>query len=312
VWKRPGPKVRIYGEYGSKEFATAYQAALWGEKEPEKHTGAKDSFGAMIQAYRHSNAWSRLAEATRRQRGNMLDRLTKKAGHLPASEIDRAMIVATRDELKPGAGKCLIDTLRGLFKWAQESGYVDDDPTKGVKVQEAKTDGFHTWTDADIAAYELKWRVGSRERLWFAILIYTGLRRGDAISLGRQNIRDGVLEVTAGKTGTQIVIPLHPELKAILESSPLGRDTFIGLGWDAFGKAFRKACDEAGVKGSAHGLRKAAATKLAEAGASVMELNSIFGWSGSKMALRYTERSDRAKLAKEGFEKLRRLTVEKK
>jgi hypothetical protein len=40
----------------------------------------------------------------------------------------------------------------------------------------------------------------------------------------------------------------------------------------------------AGVNKSAHGLRKIGATRAANNGATVAALNSIFGWSGSKMA----------------------------
>jgi integrase len=100
------------------------------------------------------------------------------------------------------------------------------------------------------------------------------------------------------------MLPLHPELKAVLDASPLGNGSFIGMSANAFDKAFRRACRAAGVKGSAHGLRKAAATRLAEAGASVLELNAIFGWTGSKMAMKYCDKADRAKLARQGLERL--------
>jgi integrase len=43
-----------------------------------------------------------------------------------------------------------------------------------------------------------------------------------------------------------------------------------------FGNQFRKACREAGVRRSAHGLRKVAATRAANAGATVAELEAIF------------------------------------
>ena len=303
VWKRPGRKIRLHGEYGSKDFLTSYHTALWGGNDPKKPAEPSNSLASLIGRYRQSSAWWKLAEATRRHRGNMLDRVSRQVGHLPATEIDRAMIVAARDDLKPGAGKCLIDTLRGLFKWAKDAGHVDNDPTQGIKVQDAKTDGFETWSEADIAAYERRWPVGSRERLWLAVLLYTGLRRSDAVTIGRDNIVGGTIEISTKKTGTSVVLPLHPELNRTLSVTPLGRESFIGLSENAFGKALRKACDAAGVKGSAHGLRKAAAARLAEAGASVPELNAVFGWTGAKMALRYTEKADRARLARQAIER---------
>jgi len=231
----------------------------------------------------------------------MLDRLEKSVGMIPITDIDRAMIIATRDSLTPGAAKTFVDTLRGLFKWAKEAGHVDDDPTQGVKVQDAKTEGHHTWTDAEIAAFEARWPIGTRQRLWLCVLLYTGLRLSDAISLSAASIKNNAISVKTSKTRTPVIIPVHPELKAILDASPLGKDTLMGVSADAFDKAFRRACRAAGVKGSAHGLRKAAAARLAEAGASVAELNAVFGWTGAKMALRYTEKADRAKLARQAM-----------
>ncbi|MGC2073822.1 MAG: integrase, partial [Pseudolabrys sp.] len=48
---------------------------------------------------------------------------------------------------------------------------------------------------------------------------------------------------------------------------------------------------------SAHGCRKIGATRAAEEGASVAQLNAIFGWSGTAMASLYTQAADRKRLA---------------
>ena len=53
---------------------------------------------------------------------------------------------------------------------------------------------------------------------------------------------------------------------------------------ESFGNTFREACRAAGVPGSAYGLRKLAAIRLALAGATIPQLNAIFGWTGSEMA----------------------------
>jgi hypothetical protein len=60
------------------------------------------------------------------------------------------------------------------------------------------------------------------------------------------------------------------------------------------------------VPGSAHGLRKAGATCAAENGATVVQLEAIYGWTGGKMASLYTRQADRAKLPREAMGKLRR------
>jgi hypothetical protein len=58
------------------------------------------------------------------------------------------------------------------------------------------------------------------------------------------------------------------------------------------------------VKKSCHGLRKIAATRCAEAGATLPQMNAIFGWTGSHMALHYIEAADRRRLAAEAMDKL--------
>jgi hypothetical protein len=70
---------------------------------------------------------------------------------------------------------------------------------------------------------------------------------------------------------------------------------------EAFGNWFREACRAAGVTGSAHGLRKAGATRAANKGASERQLEAIFGWRGGKMAAHYTRKADRARLAREAM-----------
>jgi hypothetical protein len=59
-----------------------------------------------------------------------------------------------------------------------------------------------------------------------------------------------------------------------------------------------------GVMGSPHGVRKIAATRAAENGATVAELEAIFRWSGGKMASLYARAADRRRLAKGAMHKL--------
>ena len=55
---------------------------------------------------------------------------------------------------------------------------------------------------------------------------------------------------------------------------------------------------------SAHGIAKIGATRAANNGAAVAELEAIFGWSGGRMASLYTRAADRTRLAKRAMEKL--------
>ena len=58
------------------------------------------------------------------------------------------------------------------------------------------------------------------------------------------------------------------------------------------------------MPGSAHGVRKIAATRAADAGATEAELMAIFGWTDPKMAAHYTRTANRKRLAAQGMTKL--------
>jgi integrase len=74
---------------------------------------------------------------------------------------------------------------------------------------------------------------------------------------------------------------------------------------ESLGNMFKDACVAAGVKDkSAHGLRKAAATRAAENGATAHELMAIFGWIDIKEAEIYTRAADRKRLAAQAMSKL--------
>lgn len=150
------------------------------------------------------------------------------------------------------------------------------------------------------------------ERLAFDVLLYTGLRRGDASQLGPGHLQSGMFTIRIEKTGKTVSLPLLAPLKASIEATACGKRTFIAtrtgepFGKEGFGNWFRRACVAAGVPGSAHGLRKARATRAAEAGATEHELMALYGWTTGKQAGVYTRAASRSALARTGATKLLR------
>ena len=100
-----------------------------------------------------------------------------------------------------------------------------------------------------------------------------------------------------------IYITITDELAYIIDQSPTGDLAFISTATgspmkkESFGNWFRKACKAAGIDKSAHGLRKTAATLLAEAGGTGKELMAAFGWKSERMAAFYTLEADRKRLS---------------
>ena len=150
----------------------------------------------------------------------------------------------------------------------------------------------------------------------FALLLYTGQRRGDVVGLGRQDVAGDLLVIDQGKTDggeeAHLEIPVHPKLREIIEQTPtVGVKTFLvthfGKPYTApgFGNWFRELCDAAGCHGvSAHGLRKATARRLAEIGCSANQIAAITGHATLKEVQRYTSAADRKRMAREAMAKL--------
>lgn len=307
---KDGPRTRLPGEYGSDEFMAAYRAAFAGEKPATKTKDDPRSLNWLLSQYRESSAYRSLSSATRKQRDNIFKHVTDVSGNAPYRAITKKHIVDGRERRAgtPSQAGNFLKAMRGLFRWALESQLVDADPTEGVAgPKRARTEGFAAWTDDDVAKYYAKWQPGTKERVWIDVLLYTGLRRGDAVLLGRQHLRDEIATIKTEKTGTEVSIPILPPLRRTLDAGPTGDMHFIvgGAGKpltkEGFGNMFRAACNAAGVKKSAHGLRKIAATRAAEAGATVAELEAMFGWSGGGMASLYTKTANRRRLALRGW-----------
>jgi integrase len=312
-----GPRARIKAPFGSPEFDVEYQAAIAGTPKPKKGKAEVGTLAWLIERYRETAAWTGLSIATRRQRENIFRQVIETAGRKPLSVITEKTIAAGVDRRgsTPFQARHFVDTMRGLFAWAKKAGEVKTDPALAVPYPVLKSgQGFPVWTEDDVAAYERRWPIGTRERVWFDVLSYTGLRRGDAVRLGRQHVRNEEAVITTEKSGgkIEVVIPIHrfPALLETLRVGPTSDLAFIcgangkPMKKESFGNTFKDACRAAGVNKSAHGLRKLAATRAAENGATVHELNAMFGWTGTKMAMRYTENANRKRAAREGFKKL--------
>jgi integrase len=208
----------------------------------------------------------------------------------------------------PAQARNFLDAMRGLFRWATEAKLVKHDPTFGVRNPPRKaSDGFIPWTEEHVAKYQQRWPIGTRQRVWLDVLLYSGLRRGDAVRYGRQHVQNGVGRIKTEKSGFTVmaVVPVLPILAETLDAGPCGDLTFIvgergqPLTKESFGNAFREACRAAGVPGSAHGVRKIAATTAANNGATTSQLKALFAWTSDAMPTLYTRAADRERLGRE-------------
>jgi integrase len=307
-----GKRIRLRAEYGTPEFDEQYRDAIEGRVPAKRRQSAKSgSLQWLYDRYRESGAWLGLSAATRRQRENIFKHVMETGGEKPFAKVTQKHIEDGKDRRQhtPSQARNFLDAMRGLFAWARKNKHVRVDPTADVENPERKaTEGFKAWEPEDVAKYEARWAPGTRQRVWMHVLLYIGARRGDAVMLGRQHVRDGVLTFTTEKGRDRVRIEvsrrIEPELAATLALGPCG-----DLAWicgerghpftkESFGNEFKEACVAAGIMDkSAHGLRKLSATIWAERGATVNELMAMFGWLTPQMAALYTKKADRKRLA---------------
>jgi len=217
------------------------------------------------------------------------------------SEMRPKHVRARRDLLSatPGTANNLVKFLRVLFAFAIRYDHSDRNPAKDVELLKGSAEGWHSWTLAEIEQFESKFPIGTKPRLVLALALYTGQRRTDLAVMGRQHERDGWLHFTQhkgrNKSPIRLQIPIIPALRGVIDASPTGDLSYITgetgrpLKPNSLGNSFRDWCNAAGLPNcSLHGLRKAAASRLAELGCTEFEIMSITGHMTSKEVTRYT------------------------
>ncbi len=318
-FRRPGfSSVPLPGLPWSPDFMAAYEAAL--ADAPRIEIGASrmkpGTVAAAVAGYFGSLAFAGLAETTRRTRRQILERFRGEHGDKGIATLARAHVerMVNAKAATPGTALNFLVALRALMRHAVAVGLRGDDPTVGVPTPKYRSAGFYSWTEDDIAAFEAKHPIGSPARLAFALLLYTAQRRADVVRMGRQHVRDGLIHVRQSKTGTSLAIPLHSELRAVLDATPADHLTFLTVRGgrqfhpDAFTHWFKRKCGEAGLpaRASVHGLRKAACRRLAEVGCSANVIAAISGHATLREVSRYTAAADQVRLARQGMEALTR------
>lgn len=210
----------------------------------------------------------------------------------------------------PSAASNLRGELKPFFDYALKLLRLErQNPVDQAAAISTPKGGFHTWTDGEIAQYRAKHKLGTKPRLALEIFLWTAQRRGEASTFGRKHIVDGRIEFTASKTEKDMWLPMAPQLLEAIEAMKVtGTETFLITD---FGKPFsvaglgnkmREWCDEAGLPHcTAHGLRKAAARRAAEHGATDRELMGLGGWTSSKQVGVYTAAVEQKRMAEQAL-----------
>ncbi|SMO63863.1 Phage integrase family protein [Paracoccus laeviglucosivorans] len=334
-------RVRVEGDKGRRihvpvtpedpAFAHYYYAARAGEiwqppreKQIERSldwlcSRYLDFIGKMVEA-------ELMSAATLKQRRSVLkrlcDHLDDDGDRYGTLDIDLppAAFITVRDAwaAHPGAADNLIKSVRAVYKWAKERDEISHNPAAGIGViNTAPKGGAVPWTASDLKQFKAKHPAGTIAHLWLTLQAFTACRIGDAIWLGRdQEVSRGGqtwLEWQPRKKGSAFVsIPMLAPLYTATRATKIVGTSYL---LSEKGKPFasvealrvrvQRWCESAGLPGrSSHGIRKAVAEMMAEAGCSQHQIMAVMAHTQAKTSEIYTKGAERRILAADGVRAL--------
>jgi enterobacteria phage integrase len=292
-FRRNGKRTPLRGPFGSADFWADYNACLKDvpATPAPRVTERKGSFAALSKLYFASRTFKGLAHSSRKNYRRVINHFLDDHGHRLVNQFKREHVEILIGDLaeKPGAGTVLLKRIRVLVRFALSLKWIDYDPTVGVKAFRSKE--IHTWTDAELEQFERRWAPGTKQRLAYSLLLYTGQRGSDTYLMSHTDIDGDTIQVAQVKTkqaesDEKLVIPMHPRLQRELALHRKTDVVILATPWGkpyslkGFGQFVSKAIQAAKLPArcKAHGLRKAAARRLAEAGCSYKRSPAIRHW----------------------------------
>lgn len=274
---------------------------------------APRSLDDLLARMKQSPAWKDKGEATKRGQSlvyqRFMDRVDSKGrryGERPVTAVTFGWLERIFGEMHetPGAANDLRKKLSTLMNYACKLRWVSENPVKHTTPYD-KGKGFHTWQDEEIAQYRARHPLGTMARLALELALNTAARRGSVAALTRDNLVGGRIITEHSKDNNVASVPMLRTTRQALEALPAAPIkhllvTSFGKPFTpaGFGNKFREWCDEAGLPHcSIHGLRKAMARLLAEAGASDAEGQAVTGHKKAETFQYYRAAANREALA---------------
>jgi integrase len=244
--------------------------------------------------------------------------IRKDHGHRSVAGLTKGRInefILAPLENKPGASLDTIKKLRILIKHATDKGQLGHDPSAGIK--RAKVKEIRAWTDDELAAFERRWPIGTKQRAAYSLMLNMGTARIDTHELTWRQI--DAASYTRKKTGVPVYGVIVDELRRALDAIPREHMTVINTEFgrpfsvDGFSRFMRDAITAAGLPRDCqpHGLRKTLGRKLADEGCSTHEIMAALGHTTLSEAERYTREADRKRNGRRAVARLNERQVNK-
>jgi integrase len=313
--------IRIKSEIGTPAFFVELAAI---EQKSSEDVTQPGTLGGLLKAYRQSSAFTDLADATQRGYTRMID-ILRPIDRMPHAELTPAFIARLRDSISQKRGRRTANYVMAVISVAcehgRERGLLLANPVRGVKRKRRDREAPRAnrpWSRDEMRVVLDEAPPGLRVPI--AIAMYTGLRKGDILSLTKASLRGDRLVLSTGKTRAELRLPIHTELRRLLADGPAHDAITIcasryGTPWtiDGFNSSFIKFIAKLLAQGRVgkgltfHGLRHTVGTLLAEAGGSLDLIRRVLGQRTLAMAQHYTETASLDKATRgliDGFDPL--------
>jgi integrase len=314
-------KSRHIGYLKSEPFSPAfdaeYQALISGEGARQKQRGIdriiRGSFADLTIRYFASAKFKALKPSSQYTFRGILERFVDDHGKAMIFDLRRHHLMAIMSSMadRPGAANSLLARLKVVLEFGVEIEMLADNPARGVKSFPRPGEGHHAWTEGEIAQFQECHPTGTKARLALELFLGTGQRLGDVRRMGWRHVRPGCISLVQEKTGKSLTLPIIDDLGIELRRTNPADETFLMTAYGrpftsaGFGGWFRKQCDRAELpQCSAHGLRKAVARRMAEAGCSANEIAAVTGHASLKEVATYTRSADQERLAERAMDKV--------
>ena len=292
--------------------------AAWVAEESQTPVRSKSEAGSLayaIEDVSRARTFSSLSEGYRAMMRREFDAIRSGYGTVKITALRPKHIRADLAKLEPIKRNKRLRAWRLIFANCIERAWLDADPSAGIKKITENTTNRAAWTNEEVAAYRARWPIGTSARGCFELLWWTGCRDSDAVKLSWSQIgADGVLTFRQQKTKGLAYVPWTAPLATWAASWAGDRATAIEAvrsvapgGFtmlEANGGRSRSAkglsnlisasARAAGIIGkTAHGLRVARLTAIAESGGTTQAIMSWGGHKTLKEAEHYTLGVDR-------------------
>ena len=297
---------RIKAAPGTADFAAEYALLLRGKAAPSKTT-----FRALIEAYRKSPEWAKLAANTRKSYERSMDYILANAGGVDVRTFRHRHVIEMRNALAstPTTANRRIGFLSALLKWGVRADYCPTNVAAKTEPLEAVGRARGPWPQDLVDAF--RGRATGRTALLFDLLTETGQRVNDVLSMRWSDLDADGISVVAQKTKRKnpepIYIPLTQRLRRSLADAPrkglfiVAQDNGLRVGYNLAWKDIMAIRREIGAEAyDIHALRHYAASQIAALpGMTADHVASITGHASFAMVRLYAGKEMQKSRAKE-------------